>query len=263
MVSPLRALATFAALAACSASRPTASSADPWSSEVAEPLPSTMPEQSITAFEPCDYLANFYEDQQQRRAEYEARPWFFVPAEARAVKVPSGLELMGVTLTVPRPSDIQLEPAQLEAHRQSPLEELGFGHSVLRSVFPAAGIKALNSVRKYSGPGLLVFALRDPPATIAGPLEATLFRTAEDWACSGPVNPRRRAHWRAAKLRVDPPLWELASDEPVFGERPAVWVSLVPAQEGSVVTACVSSLEYKRACADFGLSVPKSELDLR
>lgn len=268
----LRALAALAALTlACSEAAPTASSSATASSpkiavlKMTADIPDPASTEEVEGFEPCEQLSNFYDDQEQRRAEYRARPSPFVPAEASATRTPSGLELMGVKLAPYAEAEVQLQHAQLEVYRKVPPDREAFGQGVLRSVLPAAGVKAVVDFDRISqSVHLALFALRDPPSKIAGQLETTLFRAAQEWACSGVENKYHRPQWRAIKLPAASPVWELAASEYhgcTGSEQPAVWVSLVPAQSGSLVTACVSYLHTKAECAKLGLALPKSELD--
>ena len=268
----LRALVVFAALTpACSEVAPTASSATASSPKIAvlrmtADIPDPASNPVLEGFEPCEHLSNFHEDQAQRRAEYRARPSLFVPAEASATRTPTGLELMGVKLALQAGAGLQLEHAQLEAYRNAPADRETFGQGVLRSVLPAAGVKAVvDSDRTAQSTHVALFALRDPPSKIAVQLETTLFRAAEEWACSEVENAHHRAQWRAVTLRTTPPLWELAASEysDCPGGNPAVWISLAPAQAGSLLTTCVAYLHTKSECTNVGFPVPKSELDLR
>ena len=272
-LSVLRALAAFATLtSACSEVPPTVSSSSATASspkiavlKMTADIPDPATHPVLDGFEPCDHLSNFHEDQAQRRAEYRARPSLFVPAEASATRTPSGLELMGVKLAMPTEAEVQLQHAQLEAYRNAPPDRESYGRGVLRSVLPAAGVKAVVDDRVGQAAHLALFALRDPPSKIAAQLETALFRAAEEWACSEVENKYHRAQWRTAKLSATPLVWELAASEysDCPGGNPAVWISLAPAQAGSLLTTCVGYLHTKSECTKVGFPVPKSELDLR
>ena len=268
-LSVLRALAAFATLtSACSEVPPTVSSSSATASspklavlKMTADVPDPASTREVEGFVPCEQLSNFYEDQEQRRAEYRARPSLFVPAEASATRTPSGLELMGVKLTIYAEAEVQREHAQLEAYRNAPPDRESFGRGVLRSVLPAAGVKAVVDFDRIAQQNhVALFALRDPPSKIATQLETTLFRAAEEWACSGVENRFHRAQWRAVRLPAPSPVWELAASEYsgcTGSEHPAVWIRLAPAQSGSLLTACIGYLHTEDECAKIGLTVPK------